>query len=133
MTNSDNKFGTYNKRTNIYEQVCESSDISPTIFADVTEARNAFHPAELQTVFDECCTNLQFALMADENGNNTKFKVTFDFGTKGDPNQRPEDDWAAQFLARKANIPDPDRPAGITYKQTTIDANLDPDSPEHLF
>ena len=58
MTNSDNKYGTFNKRTKIYEQIPASSDYSPTVFADVTEARNAFHPAELQTIFDECCTNL---------------------------------------------------------------------------
>ena len=128
MTNSDNTFGTFNKRTHIYEQVAES-DASPTVFADVTAAKNAFLPADLQTIFDECCTNLQWALVEDENGNNTKLKVTFDFGTKGG-NIAEADDWAAQFNSRKASVGDPTRPAGIYYQQTTI---VDQDSAEHLF
>ena len=130
MTNSDNKYGTFNKRTKIYEQIPVSSDYSPTVFADVTEARNAFHPAELQTIFDECCTNLQFALVADDKGDYTKLKVTYDFGTKGLPGITEADDWAGQFQSRKEGVGAPTRPTGITYNQTTI---IDPDSVEHLF
>ena len=129
MPNSDNTFGTFNKRTHIYEQVAESDAYTPTVFADVTAAKNAFLPAELQTIFDECCTNLQWALVEDENGNNTKLKATFDFGTKGG-NIAEADDWAGQFNSRKASVGAPTMPTGIGYQQTTI---IDQDSAEHLF
>ena len=130
MPNSDNNHGTFNKRTHIYEQVTLDNSYSATVFANVTAAKNAFLPADLQTIFDECCTNLQWALMADDNGDNTKLKATFDFGTKGTPDLAEADDWAGQFNSRKASVGAPTMPTGIAYKQTTI---TDQDSAEHLF
>jgi len=52
-------------------------------------------------VNDECCTNLQWALVADANGDNTKLKVTFDFGTKGSFDITASNDWAGQYNSRK--------------------------------
>src|SRR6056300_1069201 len=96
MANSDNKFGTFNKQTVIYSQTGDS----PTVFANVDAAKTFFLSTELQTIHNECCTNLQYALKADDNGDDTKLKVTFDFGTKG-LGTTEADDWAEQFNTRK--------------------------------
>ena len=60
-------------------------------------------------VFNECCTNLQWSVIADDSGNNTWLKVTFDFGTKGASNQAAADDWAEQFRTRKQALIDSDK------------------------
>ena len=134
MPNNDNKFGTFNKRTHIYAQETngdpEVEAVNEiTTFANTTEAKNLFLPSALQTIFDECCTTLQWALVADGDGNNTKLKVTFDFGTKG-PGTAADDDWAAQFNTRNDEIGAPTIPSGINFTQETI---TDASSEEHLF
>lgn len=120
MPNSDSVFGTYNKQTKIFsqfqpvwsptpEEAWEGWDGNPIpvdlqIFANVDEAKSYFLTADALTVIDDCCTNIQWALVADDNGNNTKLKVTFDFGTKGTPDIAEADDWAGQYNSRKATL-----------------------------
>jgi hypothetical protein len=133
MPNNDDTYGTFNKRTHIYSQETNAEGYQAVdeivTFANTTEAKNLFLPSALQTVYDECCTTLQWALVADGNGDNTKLKVTFDFGTKG-AGTAEADDWAAQFNTRKAGVGQPTVPSGINFTQETI---TDASSGEHLF
>ena len=103
MPNSDNKYGTYNKRTMIFSQVDDGST-ALTVFANTDAAKAHFFTTEALAVWDECCTTLQWALLADDNGDNTKLKATFDFGTKGTPGITAADDWAGQFNSRKTAL-----------------------------
>jgi len=100
MTNSDTTYGTYNKQTKIFSQIDDGST-ALTVFASTDAAKSHFFTADALTVNDECCTNLQWALVADANGDNTKLKVTFDFGTKGSFDITASDDWAGQYNSRK--------------------------------
>jgi len=100
MTNSDNAFGTFNKQTAIFSQIDDGST-ALTVFANTDVAKSHFFTADALTVNDECCTNIQWALVADDNGDNTKLKVTFDFGTKGTSTIAQSDDWAGQYNSRK--------------------------------
>jgi len=124
MPNSDNTYGTFNKQTNITSQQ-NSSDVNRIVFNTVQEAKDHFFTADIQAVYDECCTNLQWALMADENGDNTKLKATYDFGTKGTPGIAEADDWAGQFASRIAAL---SPTVGLSDEIIT-----DSDSAEHLF
>ena len=86
-------------------------------------------PPELMIIFNECMTNLQWALVQDENGNNTKLKVTFDFGIKEHVSD-PDEQWAQQFNIRKAAVPGQPNAQGGFWRQTNFS---DTNSPEHLF
>ena len=123
MPNSDNTFGTFNKQTVITSQ--EPSNGVYVKFDDVTAAKDHFFTADMQTVYEECCTNLQWALVADDNGNNTKLKATYDFGTKGTSGIAESDDWAAQFASRMAALTS----SAAHSDQVITDAS----SAEHLF
>jgi hypothetical protein len=125
MPNSDNTFGTFNKQTVIYSQIDDGST-AWTVFSNVNEAKAFFLSTELQTIHDECCTNLQYGLKADANGDNTILKVTFDFGTKGSASQVAADDWAEQFNTRKNALSSAPNMASL---QTITES----DSSEHLF
>ena len=103
MPNSDNNFGTYNKQTKIISQVDDGST-TWTIFADVAAAKTFYFTDDALTVMDECCTILEWALVADDNGDNTKLKTTFAFGTKGSPGIAEADDWAGQYNSRKTAL-----------------------------
>ena len=105
MPNSDNQYGTFNKRTQILTQVDDGSTALQN-FADVDTAKAWFYTAEALAVYDETCTTLQWALVADGNGDNTKLKVTYDFGVKGIPDIAPGDDWAGQYNSRKQALID---------------------------
>jgi hypothetical protein len=98
MPNSDNTYGTYNKQTKILTQIDDGSTALST-FANVTEAKNHFYTSDAQTVFDECCTELQWAVQNDGNGDATQLKYTMTFGTKGG-NITAADDWGAQYNSR---------------------------------
>ena len=104
MTNSDNAFGLFNKRTQILSQVDDGSTTATT-FSNVTEAKDFFYTTEAQTVFNECCTQLQWSVENDGNGNATRLKYTMAFGTKGG-NIAEADDWAGQFNSRKQALID---------------------------
>ena len=133
MPNNDDTYGTFNKRTHIYSQETNGDpDVEAvneiTTFANTTEAKNLFLPSALQTIFDECCTTLQWALVKDEIGRNTKLKVTFDFGLKG--GVPLEEEWSEQFITRNAAIGGPNPPVGVSF---TLEIFTDTDSVEHLF
>ena len=130
MANSDNTFGTYNKQTKIFSQndiAFSTGDgfVTKTVHANVEAAKTFFFTAEAVAIWDECCTGLQWALVADDAGNNTKLKVTFDFGSKGG-NIAAAEDWAGQYNSRKQTLLD----AGQTnwLKTGTVDTSTD-----HLF
>ena len=113
MANSDNTFGVFNKQTNIYSQdladpVTETwtengggsatETVTEQTFSDVDTAKAFFFTTDALTMFDECCTQIQWALV----GNN-KLKVTFAFGTKG-AGTTEANDWAGQFNSRKTAL-----------------------------
>jgi hypothetical protein len=94
MTNSDNTYGTFNKKTTIFSQIDDGST-ALTTFATVAEAKAFFFHTEALAVYDECCTELQWALVGT-----TGLKRTMTFGTKGG-NIAAADDWAEQYNSRK--------------------------------
>tara|TARA_R110000803_G_scaffold208532_1_gene277268 strand:+ start:91 stop:465 length:375 start_codon:yes stop_codon:yes gene_type:complete len=124
MPNSDNTFGTFNKKTQILSQIDDGST-ALTNHANVAAGKSFFYTAEALTVFDECCTELQWALVADDNGDNTKLKCTMTFGTKGTAGIAAADDWAGQFNSRKTALLDADGWSNAGY--TTADSS------DHLF
>jgi hypothetical protein len=129
MPNSDNTYGTFNKTTKILSQT-GGSDVSwplwtPTIFSTVEEAKSHFFSTEALAIWDECCTTLEWALLADGNGDNTKLKVTYDFGTKGTPTIAEASDWCGQYNSRQQALIDSGNWSNIGY--TTED------STDHLF
>jgi len=99
MTNSDTAYGVYNKRTQILSQIDDGST-ALTNHADVAAAKSFFYTVDALAVFDECCTQLQWSVENDGNGNATQLKYTMAFGTKGG-NITEADDWAGQFNSRK--------------------------------
>lgn len=138
MPNSDNTFGTFNKKT------IEFSIVNPTAFnttwqqelgnsgdfvqwPNADTAKAAIFTTEALTVFDECCTNLQWGLKADGSGNNTILVVTFDFGTKGAANQTASEDWAAQYLTRRQALVDSNGWMSLTFEIASADSS------SHLF
>jgi hypothetical protein len=131
MTNNDTKFGTFNKKTHVYHQTDQVGNplVSPRVFSTLSEAKSYFMPPQLLEIFNECMTNLKWALVADENGDMTKLKVTFDFGIREDVSD-PKEQWAEQFNIRKASVPGQPNSQGGYWRQTNY---IDPDSPEHLF
>ena len=119
MPNSDNTFGTFNKRTLILSQIDDGSTALEN-HADVAAAKSFFYRADALTVFDECCTELQWSVV-----DNTKLKCTMAFGTKGTPDIAPADDWAGLFNSRKTALINADNWANMPY--TTEE------STDHLF
>ena len=103
MPNSDNTFGTFNKRTKIISQKDDGST-ALTVFSNVNEAKAFIFTDDALTMLDECCTVLEWALQSDGDGNNTQLKTTFAFGTKGNPDIAEADDWAAQYNTRKTTL-----------------------------
>ena len=103
MTNNDTLFGTFNKHTNIIEQVSDGSSAFHT-FANVDEAKAYYFTDKALAVFDSRCTNLQWALVADDDGNNTKLKYTYDFGTRADKIDSPDNDNAGLFKSEMTAI-----------------------------
>ena len=98
MTNSDNTFGTFNKKTLIMSQHDDGSTALIN-HANTNAAKSFFFTDAALTVFDECCTQLQWAVV-----DNTKLKCTMAFGTKGSPSIAEADDWGAQFNSRMTTL-----------------------------
>lgn len=94
MTNSDNLYGLFNKRTTTFSQIDDGST-ALTTFLIIEEAKSYFFTDAALTVYDECCTQLQWALVG-----NTGLKNTMAFGTKGG-NINSADDWAEEYNSRK--------------------------------
>jgi len=99
MTNSDNTFGMFNKITHIAAQPYDGST-ALTTFSNTTDAKNFFFTADALTIFDETCTELQWAVINDARGDATSLKWTMTFGTKG-AGTAEADDWAEQHKTRK--------------------------------
>jgi hypothetical protein len=114
MPNSDNTYGTFNKRTSILSQTIES----PITFADVATAKSHFYKAEALAVFDECCTQLEWAIV-----DSTKLKYTMAFGTKGG-NIAAADDWAGQFNSRKTTLINSNGWGNNAYSSEEVDSHL---------
>lgn len=137
MTNSDNTYGVFNKQTKIISQnvfiiIGDDSTVIPapakTIFASVDEAKSFIFTDEALAVINETCTQLEWALVNDGDGNATQLKKTFAFGTKGG-NISAADDWAEQYNSRKQALLD----AGAWMKTYTGKNFTATDSSEHLF
>ena len=115
MPNSDNTYGVYNKQTKIFYQgdvyqyeVLGDTDRpeilqAKTAFANLDAAKAYYFTTDALAVWDETCTQIQWALVNDDNGDATKLKVTFAFGTKGN-NIAAGDDWAGQYNSRKNTL-----------------------------
>jgi len=131
MPNSDNTYGTFNKRTVIFKQLFPTGDGSTTKqeFSDVSAAQSALLTTAQLAVYNECCTTLQWALVADETDppKKTALKATFDFGTKGASNQVEADDWMKQFESRLTALTD------VPAFPITMEIITASDSAEHLF
>jgi hypothetical protein len=97
MPNSDNQYGTFNKKTQILSQIDDGSTALQN-FANVDEAKSWFLTSPALAVFDECCTGLQWSVV-----DNQKLKYTMVFGTKGG-NTPKDDDWAGQYRIRMSTL-----------------------------
>jgi len=119
MTNSDNTFGTHNKLTKILSQPWDGST-ALIDFADADAAKAHFFSDAGLAVFEECCTQLQWAVVDDK-----KLKYTMAFGTKGDPSIDPSNDWAGLYNSRITALAD----AGTLAKNGFSEE----ESSDHLF
>jgi hypothetical protein len=117
MTNTDNTYGTFNKRTQILTQIDDGST-APTTFSTVAEAKSFLYTDAALAVFDECCTELQWALVGT-----TGLKYTMTFGTKGG-NIAAADDWAGQFNSRKTALISANNWAKNPYTTQEVDSHL---------
>jgi hypothetical protein len=117
MTNTDNRYGTFNKRTQVLSQIDDGST-ALTTFATVNEATVFFYTTEALAVFNECCTQLQWALAGT-----TGLKYTMTFGTKGG-NIAAADDWAEQFNSRKTVLINAKNWAKNVYSTQEVDSHL---------
>tara|TARA_B100000424_G_scaffold111300_1_gene83701 strand:+ start:236 stop:607 length:372 start_codon:yes stop_codon:yes gene_type:complete len=122
MPNSDNTYGTYNKQTKILTQTPALGDPIET-FSNTTEAKNHFYTSDAQTVFDECCTELQWAVQNDGNGDATQLKYTMTFGTKGG-NISAADDWAGQYITRLDALKDGNNLIANPHSTADSDSHL---------
>jgi len=117
MTNSDNRYGTFNKKTQVLSQIDDGST-APTTFATVAQAKSFFYTDSALVVFDECCTELQWTLVGS-----TGLKYTMTFGTKGG-NIAAADDWAGQFSSRKNALINANNWAKNGYNTEEVDSHL---------
>ena len=89
------KFGIFNKRTHILSSV---SDLKPT-FKDVDSAKDWFFTQEALAVHTATCVKLEWTLLE-----NNRLKYTMSWTTNGDPNVRPEDDFAGIYDSQKREL-----------------------------
>jgi hypothetical protein len=130
MTNSDNKYGTYNKVTTILSQIKNNSiprviyngirlkETPLETFANVEEAKTFFYTDAALAVFDECCTELQWALVGT-----TGLKHTIAFGIK-DGQISHSDHWAEQYNSRKNSLRTSNNWHKNPYSWTETDSHL---------
>ena len=79
-------------------------------------------------MFNECCTELQWALVNDSDSLATGVKYTYTFGTKGTAGIAEADDWAGLYTSRKQTLDD----AAGWHKNPSLQT-LDNDVDSHLF
>ena len=119
------------RKTKIISQAIPASEpasesYTPITFADVASAKSYFFTDDALTVMDECCTQLEWALI-DSN----KLKFTFAFGTKGG-NIAAADDWAGQYNSRKSVLLAIDED-NTTTTRGWLKTGLIAESSDHLF
>ena len=102
--------------------------LAKTVFANTGEAQEFFYTDDALAVFNECCTELQWALVDDDDSLATGVKYTYTFGSKGPDEQGGADDWPALFTSRKQALEDADGWHKNPHYQT-----LDNDVSSHLF
>ena len=102
--------------------------LAKTVFANTGEAQEFFYTDDALAVFNECCTELQWALVDDDDSLATGVKYTYTFGSKGPDKQGGADDWPALFKSRKQALEDADN----WHKNPTYQT-LDNDVSSHLF
>ena len=102
--------------------------LAKTVFANTGEAQEFFYTDDALAVFNECCTELQWALVDDDDSLATGVKYTYTFGSKGPDEQGGADDWPALFTSRKQALED----AGNWHKNPHYQT-LDNDVSSHLF
>jgi len=117
MTNTDNKYGVFNKYTVICSQINDGSTALVN-FASVSEAKSWFFTNAALAVMDECCTQLQWALVGT-----TALKRTMAFGTKGGQIS-PADDWAEQYHSRFNSLTASKNWNLNSYETTSSDSHL---------
>ena len=102
--------------------------LAKTVFANTGEAQEFFYTDDALAVFNECCTELQWALVNDGDSLATGVKYTYTFGTKGTAGIAAADDWTGLYTSRKKTLDDAD---GWHKNPTlqTLDNNVD----SHLF
>ncbi len=118
MPNTDNKYGTFNKKSTIFAQITENTALKT--FNSVNEALSHFFTPQALAVINECCTQIQWALT----DSSTKLQLTMSFGTKGG-NISSADDWAEQYNTRSRALMDAD--------DWTINGYTHQDTNNHLF
>ena len=102
--------------------------LAKTVFANTDEAREFFYTDDALAVFDECCTELEWELVNDDDSLATGVKYTYTFGSKGPDEQGGADDWPALFTSRKQALEDADNWHKNPHFQT-----LDNNVSDHLF
>ena len=121
-----------NKYTNIMSQHDDGST-ALTIFTSVQQAKDYFLTANAQQCAVDNSTQVEYALVADDNGDNTKLKRTLGFDLSGQGqtynNRMIElinaDDWGGQYASRITALVD----AGTLANNPFSEA----ESSEHLF
>ena len=126
MTNSDTTFGTHNKITHIYTQHDDGSTALIN-FADTAAALAYYFTDEALAVFDECCTQLQWALVDAQT-----LKYTMAFGVVEDPDTAG---WGDTFLSRKNALEaeTAESGEGNEFQKSTWPAATITTSGDHLF
>jgi hypothetical protein len=126
MTNSDTAYGTHNKTTWIYTQHNDGSTALIN-FSDTAAAKTYYFTNEALAVFDECCTQLQWALVDAQT-----LKITMAFGVVADSDTAG---WADTFNSRKNALKDQhdDDSAVIGFHKHVWPQVAISDSSEHLF
>ena len=78
----------------------EDSIVAQSFGGNVETAKSTIFHADALTNNDTNGTQIQYAITADGNG----IKFTIAFGTKGDPDIDPDDDWAAIWATTKDSL-----------------------------
>ena len=72
----------HNKFTVITSQIFDGST-ALTVFSSIDQAKNFFYTADALSCCDNHTSRVEYQLVADENGDNTKLKRTEGFDTSG--------------------------------------------------
>jgi hypothetical protein len=115
LTNIPNNFGVFNKRTHILSQ----TTLHKESFSNTNDAKKWFFTDLALSVHEDTCTKLEWQLF-----DNNKLIYTMAWGTKGDPNILPDDDWAGIYHRRKKELMDQKQWARNPYITEIVDSHL---------